>query len=132
MVAKGHDIPGVQSVGILSVDSTLNMPTYLAAEQTFNLITQCAGRAGRNLEQGRVILQTYNTEHYVILTAAKQDYDAFYQQELEYRRTLHYPPFTRLMKITCFNKKRVSPEIMQKRFIVIFGKCCLAYRIIFL
>lgn len=77
MVAKGHDIPGVQSVGILSVDSTLNMPTYLAAEQTFNLITQCAGRAGRNLEQGRVILQTYNTEHYVILTAAKQDYDAF-------------------------------------------------------
>jgi len=105
MVAKGHDIPGVQSVGILSVDSTLNMPTYLAAEQTFNLITQCAGRAGRNLEQGRVILQTYNTEHYVILTAAKQDYDAFYQQELEYRRTLHYPPFTRLMKITCFNKK---------------------------
>ena len=105
MVAKGHDIPGVQSVGILSVDSTLNMPTYLAADQTFNLITQCAGRAGRNLEQGRVILQTYNTEHYVILTAAKQDYDAFYQQELEYRRTLHYPPFTRLMKITCFNKK---------------------------
>lgn len=105
MVAKGHDIPGVQSVGILSVDSTLNMPTYLATEQTFNLITQCAGRAGRNLEQGRVILQTYNTEHYVILTAAKQDYDAFYQQELEYRRTLHYPPFTRLMKITCFNKK---------------------------
>lgn len=72
MVAKGHDIPGVQSVGILSVDSTLNMPTYLAAEQTFNLITQCAGRAGRNLEQGRVILQTYNTEHYVILTAANR------------------------------------------------------------
>lgn len=105
MVAKGHDIPGVQSVGILSVDSILNMPTYLAAEQTFNLITQCAGRAGRNLEQGRVILQTYNTEHYVILTAAKQDYASFYQQELEYRRVLHYPPFTRLMKITCFNKK---------------------------
>lgn len=104
MVAKGHDIPGVQSVGILSVDSTLSMPTYLAAEQTFNLITQCAGRAGRNLEQGQVILQTYNPSHYVIQTAAKQDYQAFYKQELEYRRLLNYPPFTKLMKITCFNK----------------------------
>lgn len=105
MVAKGHDIPDVQAVGILSVDSTLNLPTYLAAEQAFNLITQCAGRAGRGKEQGEVILQTYNAGHYAIQAAAKQDYEAFYRKELEYRKILQYPPFTKLMKVTCFSKK---------------------------
>ncbi len=105
MVAKGHDIPGVQTVGILAADGVLNMPSYLAAEQTFNLITQCAGRAGRSREQGEVILQTYNPDHYVIQVAAKQDYESFYTQELEYRRLLHFPPFTRMMKITCFNEE---------------------------
>ncbi len=105
MVAKGHDIPGVQTVGILSADSVLNMPSYLAAEQTFNLITQCAGRAGRSHERGEVILQTFNPDHYVIQAAAKQDYEGFYQQELEYRRALQFPPFTRMMKITCFHEE---------------------------
>ena len=105
MVAKGHDIPGVQTVGILAADGILNLPSYLAAEQTFNLITQCAGRAGRSHEQGEVILQTYNPEHYVIQAAAKQDYEGFYKQELAYRKALQFPPFTRLMKITCFNEE---------------------------
>lgn len=104
MVAKGHDIPGVQTVGILSADSILNIPSYLAAEQTFNLITQCAGRAGRSRKQGEVILQTYNPSHYVIQCAARQDYESFYQKEIAYRRMLQFPPFTRLMKITCFNE----------------------------
>ena len=104
MVAKGHDIPGVQTVGILSADSILNIPSYLAAEQTFNLITQCAGRAGRSHEQGEVVLQTYNPDHYVIRAAAKQDYDDFYRQEIKYRQALQFPPFSRLMKITCFNE----------------------------
>lgn len=104
MVAKGHDIPGVQTVGILSADSILNIPSYLAAEQTFNLITQCAGRAGRSRKQGEVILQTYNPSHYVIQCAARQDYESFYKQELRYRKLLEYPPFARLMKITCFNE----------------------------
>lgn len=104
MVAKGHDIPNVNTVGILSADSILNMPTYLAAEQTFNLITQCAGRAGRGKERGEVILQTYNPEHYVIETAARQDYEKFYEQEVEFRKMLGYPPFLKLLKITCFNK----------------------------
>lgn len=103
MVAKGHDIPGVQTVGILSADSILNIPSYLAAEQTFNLITQCAGRAGRSKKQGEVILQTYNPSHYVIQCAAKQDYESFYKQELRYREALEFPPFSKLMKITCFN-----------------------------
>ena len=105
MVAKGHDIPGVQTVGILSADGPLNMPSYLASEQTFNLITQCAGRAGRGREQGEVLLQTYNPDHYVIQAAARQDYEGFYRQEIEYRRLLHYPPFSRMMKITCFHKE---------------------------
>lgn len=104
MVAKGHDIPGVQTVGILSADSILNISSYLAAEQTFNLITQCAGRAGRSRKQGEVILQTYNPSHYVIQCAARQDYESFYQKEIAYRRMLQFPPFTRLMKITCFNE----------------------------
>ncbi len=111
MVAKGHDIPGVQSVGILSADSILNIPSYLAAEQTFNLITQCAGRAGRNKEQGTVVLQTYNPHHYAIQCAAKQDYRAFYEQELQFRRLLNYPPFTRMMKISTFNHVEKNAKI---------------------
>ena len=110
MVAKGHNIPGVQTVGILSADSILNIPSYLAAEQTFNLITQCAGRAGRSREQGKVILQTYNPEHFVIRTAASQDYESFYQQEIRFRRLTHFPPFLKLMKITCFNKDEKKAE----------------------
>lgn len=110
MVAKGHDIPGVQTVGILSADSILNIPSYLAAEQTFNLITQCAGRAGRSREQGEVVLQTYNPSHYVIEAAAKQDYESFYRQELQYRKMLEFPPFSKLMKITCFNEKEKSAQ----------------------
>lgn len=104
MLAKGHDIPGVQTVGILSADSSLNIPTYLASEQAFNLITQCAGRAGRGKEQGNVILQTYNPSHYVIRAAARQDYDSFYNMEVKYRKLLNFPPFTKLLKITSFNE----------------------------
>ncbi len=116
MVAKGHDIPGVQTVGILSADGSLNMPSYLAAEQTFNLITQCAGRAGRSRVQGEVLMQTYNPTHYVIQTAARQDYESFYNEEIRYRQMLHYPPFTKMMKITCFHEeekkaKALSDEI---------------------
>jgi primosomal protein N' (replication factor Y) len=102
MVAKGHNIPGVQSVGILSVDNLLGMPTYLAAEQVFTLITQCAGRAGRYGKQGEVILQTFNPEHYAVETARHQDYEAFYSREIQFRRELFYPPFSRMMKISCF------------------------------
>ena len=104
MVTKGHDIPGVQMVGILDADSILNMPTYLASEQAYILITQCAGRAGRGTRQGEVVLQTYTPEHYAVRAAVRQDYKAFYQQEIRYRRALSYPPFVRMMKVTCFNK----------------------------
>lgn len=105
MVAKGHDIPDVYLVGILSADQILNMPTYLAAEQGYILVTQCAGRAGRGLEQGEVILQTYDPDHYVIRTAAEQNYRQFYAKEIRFRKALGYPPFTKMMKITCFSKR---------------------------
>ena len=105
MVAKGHDITDVGTVGILAADNILNMPTYLAAEQTFNLITQCAGRAGRNKEQGQVILQTFNSDHYVIRAAVNHNYKMFYNHEIEFRKLMNYPPFVRMMKITCFHKE---------------------------
>ena len=99
MVAKGHDLPGVQSVGIISADASLNLPDFRAAERCFMLITQTAGRAGRHGARGAVIVQTYNPEHYAVRTALQQDYEAFAAQELVLRRELFYPPFSRLVKL---------------------------------
>ncbi len=115
MVAKGHDISNVETVGILAADNTLNMPTYLAAEQTFNLITQCAGRAGRGEEQGQVILQTFNPDHYVIKAAQNHDYKMFYRHEIEFRKLMNYPPFVRMIKITCFNKAEIMARAHAER-----------------
>ena len=99
MVAKGHDFANVSAVGILSADSLLNLPAYWAGERTFQLLTQAAGRSGRGDAPGRVVMQTYAPEHYVIQCAQKQDYHAFYEQEIEFRRALQYPPFHRIIKI---------------------------------
>ena len=99
MVAKGHDIPNVTAVGIVSADSCLNMPDFRAAERCFMLITQTAGRAGRRNIQGKVVVQTYNPDHYAVTSAQQQDYQAFAKQELEFRKTLNYPPYCRLVKI---------------------------------
>ena len=99
MVAKGHDFPGVSAVGILSADSLLNLPTYWAGERTFQLLTQAAGRAGRGDVPGRVVMQTYAPDHYVIQCAARQDYRAFYDQEIQFRKELAYPPFQEMTKI---------------------------------
>lgn len=99
MVAKGHDFANVSAVGILSADSLLNLPAYWAGERTFQLLTQAAGRAGRGEVPGKVVMQTYAPEHYVIQCAQKQDYHAFYEQEIEFRRALQYPPFHHIIKI---------------------------------
>ena len=99
MVAKGHDLPGVQTVGIISADASLNLPDFRAAERCFMLITQTAGRAGRHGARGEVIVQTYNPEHYAVRAAMQQDYEAFYAREIELRRELFYPPFSRLVKL---------------------------------
>jgi primosomal protein N' (replication factor Y) len=94
MVAKGHDIHGVTLVGIVGADYALGLPDFRAAERTFQLITQVAGRAGRGNFAGEVVLQTYFPEHYAIRCAALHDYLGFYEQEIRYRKWMHYPPFT--------------------------------------
>ncbi|HEY3314012.1 MAG TPA: primosomal protein N' [Bacillota bacterium] len=95
MVAKGLDFPRVTLVGAVAADTALNLPDFRAAERTFQLLTQVAGRAGRG-DPGEVVFQTYQPEHYSLLRAKEQDFEAFYAAELEVRRGLGYPPFTRL------------------------------------
>lgn len=99
MIAKGLDLPLVTVVGVVSADSALYLPDYRAGERTFQLLTQVAGRAGRGLLGGKVVLQTYNPEHYTIRAAAAHDYEAFYMKELAYRREHFYPPFRRLARL---------------------------------
>jgi len=100
MVAKGLDLPLVTLVGVVSADTALNLPDFRAGERTFQLLSQVAGRAGRGIKGGKVIIQTYTPEHYAIQAAAKHDYAAFYNKEVEYRRQLRNPPFNRLACLT--------------------------------
>ena len=99
MIAKGHDIPNVTFVGVVSADTGLGLPDFRAAERTFQLLTQVAGRAGRHHLPGHVLLQTINPEHYAIRCAAAQDYAKFYEKELEFRRLMRYPPFSAMANI---------------------------------
>ncbi len=99
MIVKGHDFPNVTLVGVLAADLSLNTPDYRSAERTFQLLTQAAGRAGRDQRKGDVIIQTYNPEHYSITTAANQDYETFYNQEMAYRRLMQYPPSSVLFTV---------------------------------
>ncbi|MEZ5400408.1 MAG: primosomal protein N' [Bryobacteraceae bacterium] len=99
MIAKGHDIPNVTLVGIVNADIGLGMPDFRAAERTFQLLTQAAGRAGRGEIPGTVLLQTINPEHYAVRSAAEQNYGRFYQKELEFRRLMRYPPFAALANV---------------------------------
>jgi len=99
MLAKGHDFQRVTLVGVVSADSTLSLPDFRAAERTFQLLTQVAGRAGRGELPGRVLIQTFYPEHYAIQDAVKQDYPAFYERETQFRRVMAYPPFTSLANV---------------------------------
>jgi primosomal protein N' (replication factor Y) len=92
MVAKGHDFPGVAFIGIVNADTALHLPDYRAAERTFALLTQVAGRAGRRAERGRVVIQTRDPGHYAIRAALDHDYRAFFEREIAFRRELAYPP----------------------------------------
>ena len=96
MIAKGLDLPLVTLVGVVSADVALNLPDFRAGERTFQLLSQVAGRAGRGTRGGRVIIQTYAPEHYAIQAASKHDYASFYEREIDYRRQLRNPPFSRL------------------------------------
>ena len=99
MIAKGLDMPLVTVVGIISADTALNLPDFRAGERTFQLLTQVAGRAGRGLLGGQVILQTYNPDHYAVVAAAAHDYAGFAARELAFRREHGYPPYRRLAKL---------------------------------
>lgn len=99
MIVKGHDFPGVTLVGILAADLSLHVSDYRAAERTYQLLTQAAGRAGRGREPGEVVIQTYDPEHYAVVCAARQDYEPFYEQELAYRRLSGYPPTGNLLAV---------------------------------
>ncbi|NPA90282.1 MAG: primosomal protein N' [Chloroflexi bacterium] len=99
MLAKGLDLPRVTVVGVISADEGLFLPDFRAAERTFQVLTQVAGRAGRGLYGGRVIVQTYHPEHYAVRAAAHHDYEMFYRQEMAFRRLMHYPPYARLVRL---------------------------------
>ena len=99
MIVKGHDFPDVTLVGIVAADISLYASDYRAAERTFQLLTQAVGRAGRGSKAGEAVIQTYMPEHYSIQTAAKQDYDAFYEQEILYRELMGYPPVDEMLGI---------------------------------
>jgi primosomal protein N' (replication factor Y) len=99
MVTKGHDVPGVTLVGVVAPDQTLNFPDFRAAERTFQLLTQVAGRAGRGDQPGRVLVQTYRPTHYAVRFAVAHDFAGFAAEELRYREALGYPPYSRLANL---------------------------------
>jgi Primosomal protein N'' (replication factor Y) - superfamily II helicase len=99
MIAKGLDLPWVTLAGIISADTGLNFPDFRAGERTFQLLCQVAGRAGRGVKAGKVIIQTYSPENYAIRAAAKHDYVGFYNQEINYRRQYNYPPFSHFIRL---------------------------------
>jgi primosomal protein N' (replication factor Y) len=99
MIAKGHDIHGVTLVGVVGADSALGLPDFRAAERTFQLLTQVAGRAGRGQSPGKVILQTYFQDHYAVQYAARHDFTGFYEKELRFRSWMHYPPYAALANV---------------------------------
>lgn len=101
MIVKGHDFPNVTLVGVLAADMSLHVSDFHAAERTFQLLTQAAGRAGRGTEHGDVIIQTYNPKHYAVLTSKEQNYENFYEQEITYRMLMSYPPIWNLLVIMC-------------------------------
>ena len=107
MIVKGHDFPNVTLVGILAADLSLHISDYRAPERTFQLLTQAAGRAGRGCRQGEVVIQTYQPEHYSIVTAAAQDYEAFFQQEIFFREMLHYPPKWHMLVVHAASEKEM-------------------------
>jgi primosomal protein N' (replication factor Y) len=123
MIAKGLDIPLVTLVGIISADTALGLPDFRVGERTFQLLTQVAGRAGRGLLGGEVVLQSYQPEHYAIQAAAGHDYLGFYEQEIGYRRDMRYPPFARLARLLFRHRQEaeakreaeMAAEMLRKR-----------------
>lgn len=106
MIVKGHDFPNVTLVGVLAADMSLYSDDYRSGERTFQLLTQAVGRAGRGQKKGEAVIQTYSPQHYSIVTAAAQDYEAFYEEEIQYRQMMGYPPVENLLAVlvSCENE----------------------------
>ncbi|MBR0228593.1 MAG: primosomal protein N' [Clostridia bacterium] len=136
MIAKGLDFPQVTLVGAVLADLTLNFPDYRAPERTFQLLVQVAGRAGRGLEPGEVVIQTYQPEHYAVRAAAKQDYRAFFNEEFERRKAGLYPPFTMMARFLCeakdMREARATAESIRERITEEFRETSLFRRILFI
>lgn len=116
MIAKGHDFPEVTLIGIISADTLLNLPDFRSAERTFQLLAQVAGRTGRGNRSGKVIVQTYNPEHYAIQAAAEHNYQKFYEQELTQRQEVNYPPFSKLTLIVFSAKEEILAKNMAAQY----------------
>lgn len=115
MIVKGHDFPNVTLVGVLAADLSLSVSDYRASERTFALLTQAAGRAGRGVEPGEVVIQTYQPEHYSIVHAAAQDYEGFYEEEILYREMLKYPPVCHMMAVQIMSADEEKGELLAKQ-----------------
>ncbi len=136
MIAKGLDFPQVTLVGAVMADMSLNFPDYRAAERTFQLLVQVAGRAGRGEKPGQVVIQTYQPEHYALESAVKQDYRLFFSQEFDRRKQALYPPFTLMVRFLCDAKimedARETAEEIKKEIEALFGNTPLWRRILYI
>ncbi len=120
MVAKGHDFPNITLVGIICADLSLSFPDFRAGERTFQILAQVAGRAGRGDRPGRVILQTYNPDHFSIAAARQQDFIAFYRQEIGFRKALNYPPYSRMIQLKISGK---DPQVTETHARLLGDRC---------
>ena len=123
MIVKGHDFPNVTLVGVLAADMSLHISDFHAAERTFELLTQAVGRAGRGKEPGQAVIQTYDPDNYAIQAAKRQDYEEFYNKEIEYRQMLYYPPVWNLLLIHIQSQNQYSNDRAAEELF----KCCEAY-----
>jgi primosomal protein N' (replication factor Y) len=115
MLAKGHDFPAVTLVGVLAADSGLSMPDFRAAERTFQLLTQVAGRAGRGEREGEVLIQAFAPEHYSLQFARAQDFEGFFESERKFRRALHYPPVVSLVNLVVEGDSMAEASTLARR-----------------
>ncbi len=118
MVAKGLDFPNVTLVGVISADTAINMPDFRAAERTFQLLTQVAGRAGRGNTPGEVIIQTFSPDHYAVQAAIQHDYPRFYKQEILFRQELKYPPYSRFVNLICADEIEAKAQARSNALVV--------------
>lgn len=114
MIAKGHDFPGITLVGIINADHGFNLPDFRAAERSFQLLSQVAGRAGRGEKEGLVVLQTYSPDHFSIKTAKTQNFTDFYKHEIEFRKSLFYPPFSKTALIKISGTDKIKADNLSK------------------